>query len=214
VTTEDDLPARVTWEARAHATKASGAAHFRSVRIGIQDLRVIEAALDGRDTIWRCSLRHSDYIDPDALGATKKTRPMYNRLTTFEAPTLEDLIDVPPRGRRLYNLEVNSEADGNRLSLTIGAAYEKSTLTKVDLVNDSETIPLAFHNLVGIVHAAYMRSQRLQVLGITAVAFSIAIPLLIFDGMSSMGLLCIKLRSHTISRKPSGSLSALSYPLH
>lgn len=158
-----------------------GTAEFRSVRLTLDDVRLIEKVLKRKNLVWSCTSRKSVVV----VGSRKDPAyGDYKMSVREEAESLDGLMEVAPKGR-IFDFMLEAAGANSIIKVKIGNPRSRSLV----LESCGGGVEASFEEVFKILKRAENRSQIFHYLGIAfGPLVAILVPLMIFDQVSGIGI--------------------------
>jgi len=105
---------------------------FRSTRLNIKDLKAIAAEVGSSAQRWKC------FVPETLMGPDHVRR---RNLSEWARESLDELVQVAPGGR-IFHFEFETDVDGNKIRLVVGAPWSKTHRSIVSASHGPDAMPL------------------------------------------------------------------------
>ncbi|AEB42608.1 hypothetical protein VAB18032_07430 [Micromonospora maris AB-18-032] len=110
----------------------------------------------------------------------ESSRASYWKTWTFETDTLDELIDVSPKGR-IFHFEIEATSSEGNVHLKVGGPHKKDRRLMLHGEASGSDVPGVFHKIATMLEPAEKRGTKLHYLGaFIGPTMALYIPMLIF----------------------------------
>lgn len=152
--------------------RTSATARFRAARLVVDDLRKLEDELGTDEITWR-------------MGAYEKLSTWSWRTVHSESSSLDELIEVAPKGR-IYEFKIDAKV--GEQNFVLDAAWPGRRFLTLKYDGPGDELPEAYWNITALLKAAEKQGEKWHYAG-TAVGPAVAlfVPVLILDQVARLG---------------------------